>query len=197
VPTKKTPEKKPAPTRRSPIARSEGERRLIEAANTLIRSKPFSEVSLREISLLANVNHRFVHTWFGGKNELLLAVVRQKVLALVDAVPLASSGSPAINFFDPDVVSMVRLVIWLDLEGVNTGELFANTPLVDALTARYVEVENIDPAIARQAATQAISLGLAGGTFGSLLGLSEMSSVVPVMQLWRHIVGLLAEHPPK
>ena len=197
MPTKKPVVKKEAPTRRSPIARSEGERRLIEAANTLIRNKPFSEVSLREISLLADVNHRFVHTWFGGKNELLLAVVRQKVLDLVDAVPLAASGTPAINFFDPEVVSMVRLVIWLDLEGVNTGELFANTPLVDALTARYVEVENIDPAIARQAATQAISLGLAGGTFGSLLGLSEMSAVVPVMQLWRHIVGLLAEHPPK
>ena len=111
-------------------------------------------------------------------------------------MPLAESGAPAINFFDPEVVSMVRLVIWLDLEGVNTGELFANTPLVDALTARYVEVEKIDPAIARQAATQAISLGLAGGTFGALLGLSEMSSVVPVMKLWRHIVGLLAEHPP-
>lgn len=197
MPTKKPVVKKEAPARRSPITRSEGERRLIEAAANLIQHKPFSEVSLREISLLADVNHRFVHTWFGGKNELLLAVVRQKVLDLVDAVPLAESGTPAINFFDPEVVSMVRLVIWLDLEGVNTGELFANTPLVDALTARYVEVEKIDPAIARQAATQAISLGLAGGTFGSLLGLSEMSSVVSVMQLWRHIVGLLAEHPPK
>ena len=197
MPTKKPVVKKEAPARRSPITRSEGERRLIEAAANLIQHKPFSEVSLREISLLADVNHRFVHTWFGGKNELLLAVVRQKVLDLVDAVPLAESGAPAINFFDPEVGSMVRLVIWLDLEGVNTGELFANTPLVDALTARYVEVEKIDPAIARQAATQAISLGLAGGTFGSLLGLSEMSSVVPVMQLWRHIVGLLAEHPPK
>ena len=180
MPTKKPVVKKEAPARRSPITRSEGERRLIEAAANLIQHKPFSEVSLREISLLADVNHRFVHTWFGGKNELLLAVVRQKVLDLVDAVPLAESGAPAINFFDPEVVSMVRLVIWLDLEGVNTGELFANTPLVDDLTARYVEVEKIDPAIARQAATQAISLGLAGGTFGSLLGLSEMSSVVPV-----------------
>lgn len=197
MPTKKPVVKKEAPARRSPITRSEGERRLIEAAANLIQHKPFSEVSLREISLLADVNHRFVHTWFGGKNELLLAVVRQKVLDLVDAVPLAESGTPAINFFDPEVVSMVRLMIWLDLEGVNTGELFPNTPLVDALTARYVEVEKIDPAIARQAATQAISLGLAGGTFGSLIGLSEMSSVVPVMQLWRHIVGLLAEHPPK
>jgi len=196
VPNKKSPEKEVAPKRRSPISRSEGERRLIEAAATLIRDKPFSEVSIRDISLLADVNQRFVHTWFGGKNELLLAVVRRQVLAIIDAVPLATFGTPAINFFDPEVVSMVRLVIWLDLEGVNTGELFTNTPLVDALTARYVEVENIDPAIAREAAIQAISLGLAGGTFGALLGLSEMSSVVPVMKLWRHIVGLLAEHPP-
>ncbi len=196
MPTKKPAVKKEAPKRRSPISRAEGEARLVAAAKQLIRDTPFSEVSVRDIARLADVNHGFVHTWFGGKNELLLAVVRQQVLALVDAIPSAAPGTPAINFFDPEVVSMVRLVIWLDLEGVNTGDLFADTPLVDALTARYVDIENIDPAIARDAALQAISIGLSGGTFGSLLGVSEMSSIIPVMQLWRHIVGLLAKYPP-
>ena len=195
MPTKKPTEKKAAPKRRSPISRAEGERRLIQAAKQLIQEKPFSEVGVRDIALLADVNHGFVHTWFGGKNELLLAVVRSQLLALAEAVPLAAPGTPAINFFDPEVVSMVRLVLWLDLEGVDTGGLFSNMPILEALTTRYVEVEKIDPAIARDAAIQAISIGLGASTFGPLLGMTDMDNIVPVMKLWRHIVGLLAEHP--
>jgi AcrR family transcriptional regulator len=195
VPTKKSAEKKPAPKRRSPISRAEGERRLIQAAKQLIREKPFSEVGVRDIALLADVNHGFVHTWFGGKNELFLAVVRNHLLALAEAVPLAAPGTPAINFFDPEVVSMVRLVLWLDLEGVDTSGMFSNMPILEALTTRYIEVEKIDPSMARDAAIQAISIGLGAGTFGPILGMTEMSTIGPVMKLWRHIVGLLAEHP--
>ncbi len=195
MPTKKPTEKKAAPKRRSPISRAEGERRLIQAAKQLIQEKPFSEVGVRDIALLADVNHGFVHTWFGGKNELLLAVVRSQLLALAEAVPLAAPGTPAINFFDPEVVSMVRLVLWLDLEGVDTGGLFGNMPILEALTARYVDIEKIDPSMARDAAIQAISIGLGAGTFGPILGMTDMSTIGPVMKLWRHIVGLLAEHP--
>jgi AcrR family transcriptional regulator len=195
VPTKKPAEKKTAPKRRSPISRAEGEKRLIEAARKLIREKPFSEVGVRDIALLADVNHGFVHTWFGGKNELLLAVVRTQLLALAEAVPLAAPGTPAINFFNPDVISLARLVLWLDLEGVDTSGLFANMPILEALTTRYIEVEKIDPSMARDAAIQAISIGLGAGTFGPILGMTELDKIAPVMKLWRHIVGLLAEHP--
>jgi AcrR family transcriptional regulator len=195
VPSKKPVEKKAAPKRRSPISRAEGERRLIQAAKQLIRDKPFSEVGVRDIALLADVNHGFVHTWFGGKNELLLAVVRDQILTLAEAVPMAAPGTPAVNFFDPDVISMVRLVLWLDLEGVDTSGLFGNMPILDALTTRYLEVEKIDPSMARDAAIQAISIGLGASTFGPLLGMTDMENIGPVMKLWRHIVGLLAEHP--
>jgi AcrR family transcriptional regulator len=196
VPTKKPPINKGASARRSPISRAEGERRLIEATKQLIREKPFSEVGVRDIALLADVNHGFVHTWFGGKNELFLAVVRDQLLALAEAVPKAAPGTPAINFFDPEVISLVRLVLWLDLEGVDTGGLFSNMPILEALTTRYVEVEKIEPSVARELAVQAISIGLAAYTFGPLLGMTDMSSIGPVMKLWRRIVGLLAKYPP-
>jgi hypothetical protein len=91
---------------------------------------------------------------------------------------------------------MVRLVLWLDLEGVNTRGLFENMPILEALTKRYIEIEKIDPSIARDAALQAISIGLGAGTFGPILGIEDTSTVVPVMELWRHIIGLLAKYPP-
>jgi AcrR family transcriptional regulator len=182
--------------RRSPITRSEGERRLIEAAYQLVHERPFSEVGVRDIAALADVNHGFVHTWFGSKNDLLLAVVRRQFLELAETVQRAEPGQPAMYFFDPNIVVIVRLVLWLNLEGVDTSNLFNDMPILDALTLRYVDVEKIDPAIARQAAIQAISIGLGAGTFAPILGMEKPSDIVPVMALWRHIIGLLAKHPP-
>ena len=182
--------------RRSPITRAEGERRLIEAAYQLVHERPFSEVGVRDIAALADVNHGFVHTWFGSKNDLLLAVVRRQFLELAETVQRAEPGQPAMYFFDPNIVVIVRLVLWLNLEGVDTSNLFNDMPILDALTLRYVDVEKIDPAIARQAAIQAISIGLGAGTFAPILGMEKPSDIVPVMALWRHIIGLLAKYPP-
>lgn len=196
MPNKKSSEKKVAPKRRSPISRAEGERRLIEAAKQLSGNRPISEVGVRDIALLADVNHGFVHTWFGGKNELLMAVVQQQIRTIAEAVPQSAPGTPALTLFDPDVVALARLVLWLDLEGVDTTSLFANLPILEAFTTRYIEVEKIDPAIAREAAIQAIAIGLATGTFGPILGMTDDDTVASVLKLWRHIVGLLAKYPP-
>ena len=194
--TSKKKTESPKPKRRSPITRAEGERRLIAAATELIQKRPYSEVGVRDIAELADVNHGFVHTWFGSKNELLLAVVRQQFQELANAVRSAQPGQPALFFNDPHVVAVVRLVLWLDLEGVNTGNLFQDMPILDALTARYIAVENIDPAIARAAAIQAISIGLGVGTFAPILGMESAEDTIPIMELWRHVVGLLSKYPP-
>ena len=182
--------------RRSPITRAEGERRLIAAAAELIRTRPYSDVGVRDIAELADVNHGFIHNWFGSKNGLLLAVVRQQFLEIAEAVKTAAPGSPAINFLDPTVAAAVRLVLWLDLEGVNTAGLFEDMPILDALTQRYIDVEGIEPSIARQAATQAIAIGLGAGTFSPILGMTDHKDILPVMSLWRHMVGLLSKYPP-
>lgn len=192
---KKQPNGQAKPKRRSPITRAEGERRLMEAARTLIETKPYSEVGVRDIAELADVNHGFVHNWFGSKNGLLLAVVRQQFLEIAEKVKTATPGTPAINFLDPTVTAAVRLVLWLDLEGVNTSGLFDDMPILDALTQRYIDVEGIDPSIARQAAIQAIAIGLGAGTFSPILGMTDAKDIMPVMTLWRHVVELLSKHP--
>lgn len=194
--TSKKKTESPKPKRRSPITRAEGERRLIAAATELIQKRPYSEVGVRDIAELADVNHGFVHTWFGSKNDLLLAVVRQQFQELANAVRSAQPGQPALFFNDPHVVAVIRLVLWLDLEGVNTGNLFQDMPILDALTARFIEVEKIDPSIARAAAIQAISIGLGAGTFSPILGMESAEDTIPIMDLWRHVVGLLSKYPP-
>ena len=199
---KKTPAKaaavKTAPTkRRSPITRAEGERRLIDAATQLIQGRPISEVGVREIAVLADVNAGFVHTWFGSKNDLLVAVLNQEISQFVQIAMQATPGTPAINFADPKIVSAIRLLLWLNLEGVQLHHLLENQIFLDTLTARYIDIEKLDPEIARATAIIGIAIGLASGTFAPMLDMDSVDTVQPVMNLWRHILTLLAKYPPQ
>lgn len=188
-----TPPKK----RRSPITRAEGERRLIEAAHQLTQDRPISEVGVREIATLADVNAGFVHTWFGSKNDLLVAVLREQISQFAQIAMQAKPETPAINFSNPQIISTIRLLLWLNLEGVELHQLFHNQILLDTLTARYIDIENIDTEIARATAIIGVAVGLAAGAFAPMLDMDSPDTVQPVMDLWRHILSLLAQHPPQ
>ena len=190
---KSTPQKT---KRRSPITRAEGEQRLINAAIQLVREKPFSEVGVRDIALVADVNHGFVHTWFGSKNDLFVAVTRQLVEEGASRVAEAAPGQLAINPSDPDIQLAVRLAIWLDLEGTNSRNLLKEMPIITALTKRYIDIEGISPEIARTAAAQAVAIGLGVVVFAPLIDLDGPEDVNDVFTLWRHNLGLLAKYPP-
>lgn len=190
---KSTPQKT---KRRSPITRAEGEQRLIDAAIHLVREKPFSEVGVRDIAQVADVNHGFVHTWFGSKNDLLVAATRQLVEEGASRVAEAAPGQLAIDPSDPDIQLAVRLAIWLDLEGTNSRNLLKEMPIITALTKRYIDIEGISPEIARTAAAQAVAIGLGVVVFAPLIDLDSPEDVKDVFTLWRHNLGLLAKYPP-
>lgn len=190
---KSTPQKT---KRRSPITRAEGEQRLIDAAIQLVREKPFSDVGVRDIALVADVNHGFVHTWFGSKNDLLIAATRQLVEQSASRIPDVAPGQQAVNPFDPDIQLAVRLAIWLDLEGTSSRNLLKEMPIITALTQRYIDLEGISPEIARTAAAQAVAIGLGVVVFAPLIDLDTPEDVSDVFTLWRHNLGLLAKYPP-
>ena len=189
---KSTPQKT---KRRSPITRAEGEQRLIDAAIQLVREKPFSEVGVRDIAALADVNHGFVHTWFGSKNDLLVAATQHLVEQGASRISEAAPGQLAIDPSDPDIQLAVRLAIWLDLEGTNSRNLLKEMPIITALTKRYIDIEGISPEIARTAAAQAVAIGLGVVVFAPLIDLDGPEDVNDVFTLWRHIIGLLAKYP--
>jgi AcrR family transcriptional regulator len=195
VPSKKPAEKAAAPKRRSPISRAEGERRLIAAATQLIREKPFSEVGVREIGQLADVNHGFVHTWFGGKNELLRAVAMQQVLEIAANVPEVQAGTPAL-VLTTEITAVIRLIMWLDLEGFDVGLKSIVTPIIEVMTARFIEMEKLQPSVAREMAVQAVYLGAGAATIGQMAGIADEQAGRDMYLFMRHIYGLLAKYPP-
>lgn len=194
--SKKPATQKAAPRRRSPITRAEGEQRLVDAARTLLMEKPFSEVGVRDIAALADVNHGFVHTWFGSKHGLFLEVLRQTNERISAAISTAPAGGLAVDPFSPDVDLMVRLTLWLFLEGTDPRSSNDGLPILETLVERYVTTLDMDPKVARNAAFVAISLVIASSSFGPILGMDERSELRDAFAQWIHMLGLLAEHPP-
>lgn len=193
---KTTPPKAKKSKRRSPITREEGERRLADAALQLIKTRPFSEVSVREIAELADVNHGFVHTWFGSKNDLLARVVQNLLRDISEEAEKTPAGQGAIGLFDDRVQLAVRMIIWLTLEGYEMTKGF-DLLVLETLRKRYLETEGLNPADAETAAVIAAAMGIGVGSFRPILESGLDVNTERVFPMWRHILGLLAEHPLK
>jgi AcrR family transcriptional regulator len=185
---------RPSKKRRSPISRNEGERRLIDAALKLVKERPFSEVSVRNIADVADVNHGFVHTWFGSKNDLLAAVTQMLSKEISDEAMNAPAGTEAISAFDDRLVLLVRLVIWLNLEGYSFPDGL-NLSILRALEHRYATTDGLTPQDAHGAAIIATAVGIAVGAFRPIMESDTPVDLSRIYPTWRHILGLLAEHP--
>jgi hypothetical protein len=175
----------PKQKRRSPISRAEGEQRLIDAAIVLLQERPFGEVGVRE----------FVHTWFGGKGPLMERVATVLLERVSESVRSTPPGSLAAQPFDPNVQLAVRLVMWLTLEN-GVPPVIRNQAVIKALAERYVTVEGMAPETARLAAQQAVAIAIATVMYGPLIDIDSNDAASQTLGLWRHIVGLLAKHPP-
>ena len=151
---------------------------------------------MRDIAAAADVNHGFVHTWFGSKNDLLIAATRQLVEKAASRVADAAPGQQALDPFEPDIQLAVRLAVWLDLEGANSRDPMKGMPIITALTRRFIEVEGISPEIAQLAAAQAVAIGLGVVVFAPLIDIDNPEKVSQIFQLGRHNLGLLAKYPP-
>lgn len=180
--------------RRSPISREEGERRLATAALQLIQTRPFSEVSVRDIAEVADVNHGFVHTWFGSKNDLLARVARYLLHEVTIDLEKEPPGEPTVGLFDDRIQLAVRLLMWLHLEGYDPAPGM-DMAIFETLRTRYREVEGLTEADADTAAATAIALGIGIGTFSPIVKDIAKVDLGLVFPMWRHVLGLLAKHP--
>ena len=111
----------PRPTGRQDVVEA-----LLEAASRLLSERNPASVSVREIAEAAGVNHGLVHHYFGGKQQLIIAVLDRRSRSLAAAVEPGADVRAAIRsmFFDPDVQAFARLTAYARVEGwIGAGEL--------------------------------------------------------------------------
>lgn len=110
---------------------------LLDAAARLLAERNPASVSVREIADTAGVNHGLVHHYFGGKPQLIVAVLDRKARALADTIAPDTDGPTALRsmFLGPDAQSFARLVAYARVEGwIGAGELEG------AVTRRLIEI---------------------------------------------------------
>ena len=175
--------------RRSPVPRAEGERRLVEATLTLCRDRPFAEVTVRDIAALADMNHGFVHTWFGSKGGLALAstgVLIDQITARVKAGEVAATGLRT-----PDVTMLIRLLAWLQTDAAGLQLMnVRDRPVIDLVSARYAAGMGFDEATAMALA----ELTVAGVAGVALVGDSLRLNDEVLMALWQQMLQMFASH---
>jgi AcrR family transcriptional regulator len=192
----KAVQKKPA--RRSPISRIEGEQRFIAAATELLRSNPFSSVGVRDIAALADVNQGFIHSWFGSQNDLYLRVAKELFASMLSTLEHQPIDSLALNPLDDDVRFAVRLLFWLDLEGVDVSDVRPQlNALMTAFSHRMTDQIGLDHKTAEAITLQGSAIGLGTAAFGHLIGADDNTKFAHAIVVWRHQLALLAKNPPK
>ena len=182
--------------RRSPITRAEGERRLIDASIQLLLEKPFKDVGVRDIALRADVNHGFVHTWFGSKEDLFIAALKQVLNTLGDRVAAMPNAQMLAVPFDPYTQLAIKLTTWLKLEGVDLKSAFPTHPVNDALADRYENQLGMKPDVATTAARQAVSFIMAAVMFGDMFDVDGPDDLAQMLEQWSYTIGLLVTYPP-
>lgn len=192
-PTKKTTVKT---KRRSPITRAEGERRLIDASIQLLLEKPFKDVGVRDIALRADVNHGFVHTWFGSKEDLFIAALKEVLTTLSERVSAMPNAQMLKVPFDPYTQLAIKLTTWLKLEGVDLKTAFPTHPVNDALADRYENQLGMRSDVAVTAARQAVSFIMAAVMFGDMFDVEGPDDLAQMLEQWSYTVGLLVKYPP-
>jgi hypothetical protein len=70
-----------------------------------------------------------------------------------------------------------------------------NLEILQTLRHRYVTVEGLTPRDADNAALIATAIGIAVGAFRPIMESGTNLDISQMFPTWRHILGLLAEHP--
>jgi len=171
---------------------------MIAAATALLEEGPFSSVGVRDIAARADVNQGFVHTWFGSRNGLYLRVVVECFSSMLARIQSQPAGAVALHPLDPEVRFAVRLLMWLELEGVDIDPVKPQLQrLMEAFAARLVDMGGLDLATADAVALQASAIGMGVSAFGHLLGADDPARFERALATWRRQLTLLAEGQPE
>lgn len=182
--------------RRSPVTRDEGRQRFLAAANDLLRAHPFSSIGVREISELADINQRYIHTWFGSQQLLYRELAGNLFSSLLDQIHQKQAGEIAINPFDPDVRFAVRLMFWLELEGVDISPLVdVIRNLMAAFTSQISAELGLGENEAAGVALQGSAIGLGTAAFAEIIGADDQLRFLNAFTVWQHQLRLLRKYP--
>ena len=155
------------------IPRDEGTELLIDAAMEIARAVPVSRVTVRDIAARAGLQTMHVKRYFGGRNELLVAVSNRLMTRIVDAL----ADRPVDTVFaylqdNRDVELRLRIISHLQDEGVPPDAFAGDHEVYLRIAERISAVNGVGTRTAR-AYAHVIQLVLQGNRLmGDVNGLT-------------------------
>lgn len=135
-------------------AREEAEQALLDAAERLLISVGYANITTRKLAEEAGLNHGLVHYYFGSMQELLLEVLERFTNRLIERqramyaanVPFIDKWRSAMRFLDEDEASGYSKV-WYELQALGWNDESIRRRVAQvALAWRRVVTEALDKA---------------------------------------------------
>lgn len=178
----------PKRRKRPPVPREEGERRLIEATIELAREQPFGDLSAREIARRADMNHGYVHMWFGSKAGLIDAASQHQSRRLVE-IFAGSVLTPSV-VLHPEVELVFRLLARLQTEpgGIELAQA-RQRPMADVIAAQLQRTSGLSAEEAAMVTALSVAAAAGVATVGKVLNF-DVETMVPA---WLRIIAMFRE----
>ena len=181
--------------RRQSLSRELSEQRLIEATIFLLKTHTASDISIRQIAHEADVNHGLVHSYFGSKSGLLVAVADQLTTDLITTLNQDNRKSFDFDCIDSEKEAIIGVLLWLMVTGEEISVFQILGVLVVSVSSHLATRDRISPANADSAAVLIVSLSIGGMLYRLMHTTESKQSVKDATALWKHMMHLLADNP--
>ena len=181
--------------RRQSLSRELSEQRLIEATIVLLKTHTASDISIRQIAHEADVNHGLVHSYFGSKSGLLVAVADQLITDLTTTLNQDNRKSLDFDCIDSEKEVIIGVLLWLMVTGEEISVFKILGALVVSASSHLATRYRISPTNADSAAVLIVSLSIGGMLYRLMHTTESQQSVKDATALWKHMMHLLADNP--
>jgi AcrR family transcriptional regulator len=181
--------------RRQTLSREVSEQRLIEATIVLLKTHKVSEISVRQVAHEADVNHGLVHSYFGSKSGLLVAVADQLITDLITTLNQDNRKSFDFDCIDSEKEAIIGVLLWLMVTGEEISVFQILGALVVSVSSHLANRDRISPTNVDSAAVLMVSVSIGGMLYRLMHTTESQQSVKDATALWKHMMHLLADNP--
>lgn len=181
--------------RRQSLSRELSEQRLIEATIVLLKTHTVSEISVRQVAHEADVNHGLVHSYFGSKSGLLVAVADQLITDFITTLNQDNRKSFDFDCIDSEKEAIIGVLLWLMVTGEEISVFQILDALVVSVSSHLANRDRISPTNVDSAAVLMVSMSIGGMLYRLMHTTESQQSVKDATALWKHMMHLLADNP--
>lgn len=170
----------------------ESKQLLVDTCIDLLLHHPIQDVTNRLLEETTGLNRTYITRYFGNRNRMLIAVVRELEHRLATEVSTSRAGAGELDaaalVARPESVIGIQVTMWLLSHGVSADEFIDGEPLILQVIAERIEnLFGLGPRAARTFAFQSLLVAAGAASIGPTFGLTERDSADIQSLIWAQL----------